>query len=324
LPFAVVSLFPGSFRVPVILRNKNINYHQLDFHQPACIPTSTTMLQQLQNERTLEWWDDYHKENEDKEWILQPSPELLEFLRRHCPCSVTEVRMLEIGCGTSILAREVWKNFQEYSFAVKIHMCATDVSSACIQTNQQRDASFCSEELEYQTLNILQPDYSKFRENSYNIILDKGCLDTFLFRSRNRGNNNYSLMQTLLDNVWKLLTSSNGMYVFISPRAKCKAVRDYAGFASVRRHILPLSSRALLVGDNNTQRPGYVYICTKNRDYSIGTTLSSMPMITLPSDSDKCPNCSITFYDLRKGENMERRGGKFWTRQWKGHCTHCK
>jgi hypothetical protein len=27
----------------------------------------------MQSGRTLKFWDDYHKENEGKEWILQPS-----------------------------------------------------------------------------------------------------------------------------------------------------------------------------------------------------------------------------------------------------------
>lgn len=47
--------------------------------------------------------------------------------------------------------------------------------------------------------------------------------------------------------------------------------------------------------------------------------------IITPNDNDICLKCHITFYEFRKGENIrEGRGERFWFRQWKGHCQHCK
>jgi hypothetical protein len=67
----------------------------------------------LQNEQIIDWWDDYHKENLEKEWILKQSKELLEFLESHCP-NINEgrdvLKLMEVGCGTSALARDLWRH----------------------------------------------------------------------------------------------------------------------------------------------------------------------------------------------------------------------
>ena len=97
----------------------------------------------MQNERTLRFWDDYHCENDEKEWILQPTNELIKQIALHVPqfppvqsskvengpikemtpirCNIGDfnylppqqhpkkpLRILEIGCGTSTLARDLW------------------------------------------------------------------------------------------------------------------------------------------------------------------------------------------------------------------------
>jgi hypothetical protein len=289
----------------------------------------------MQNGRTLQYWDTYHKENESKEWILQPSTDLLEVLRAHCSFQndndASQKQLLEIGCGTSTLARDFWQHLIHTNGDQKFHMIATDVSPACIQTNMDRDASLLKSQdtqnnvLEYQTLNVINP--TEDQSLCCNVILDKGCLDTFLFRSRNRGGNNtaYSaIVQTLLNNLWSWM-KDDGVYLLVSPRAKLKAVRDYAGFRSVERHALSTMSRGDLVGNNDT--PGYVYVCRKNIEYVIGESPAFTGMDKkegVPSDTTKCPKCDIAFIDLRKGEAIEGRSDTFWIRQWKGHCLHCK
>eukprot|EP00980_Cylindrotheca_fusiformis_P018022 scaffold5756_cov99-Cylindrotheca_fusiformis.AAC.6 len=300
----------------------------------------------MQNERTLEFWDQYHKENESKEWILQPSVDLLEVLRAHCSFVENDdgenaIRLLEIGCGTSTLARDFWQHLiNSENDQRSFHMIATDVSPACIQTNIDRDCSLLLKSrggdddigqkhtLEYRTLNVIQPS-TKEEDQSFQVILDKGCLDTFLFRSRNRGGSNTaysSILQTLLDNVWSWM-GDDGVYLLVSPRAKVKAVRDYSGFRCVERHALPTLSRGDLVGNNN-DTPGYVYVCRKNTAYVIGETPAFAGRMSgnqeAPNDKTKCPKCGMTFQGLRKGEVMEGRGTTFWIRRWKGHCIHCK
>ena len=69
----------------------------------------------MQNERTIQFWDEYHKKNEAIEWISQPSEEVLGRLSDYCfqaspPLKeLGNLSMLEIGCGTSSLARDFWQ-----------------------------------------------------------------------------------------------------------------------------------------------------------------------------------------------------------------------
>ena len=78
--------------------------------------------------------------------------------------------------------------------------------------------------------------------------------------------------------------------------------------------------------NNNNKTPGYVFICQKDTQYVIGQSppFKGTEWQELPKDDDRCPSCTISFIDLRKGEAVEGRGNLFWSRQWKGHCLHCK
>ena len=61
-------------------------------------------------------------------------------------------------------------------------------------------------------------------------------------------------------------------------------------------------------------------------EYVVGETpaFAAMDYRVLPEDNIRCPHCGISFLELRKGEAVEGRGTVYWTRQWKGHCLHCK
>lgn len=304
----------------------------------------------FQNEQTIKFWEDYHKSNASKEWILQPSTDLLEFLRLQFPRSSPspDLKLLEIGSGTSTLARDIWryvitinKNDGQKKRQTTVQMTVTDVSAACIQINKERDASLLDKNefnngntLNYRTLDAINPpkeDLDSFSCN-YHVVLDKGCLDTFLFRSRNRGgiNKSYSTMlQTLLDNIWSWL-KDDGVYLIISPRAKLKAVRDYAGFRSVQRHALPatIAKGDLVNQEKNASSPGYVYVCNKNTEYKIGGRIPAFAGVTndqdLPNDNAECPKCGIIFAEFRNSAIFKGRKTTFLIRQWKGHCQHCK
>lgn len=288
----------------------------------------------MQNERTIQFWDEYHKDNESVEWISKPSEEVLKVLQVFC-FNVSpqlkesrDLRIFEIGCGTSSLARDFWQYLIKSEENKAFHMIATDVSSECIKSNIARDRELLGFDgihtIQYRTLDVINPS----DEDTFccDVILDKGCLDTFLFRSRNRGTNKSSynsIIQSLLDNVWSWL-SDDGVYMFISPRAKIKSIRDYSGFQSVQRHALSTTSIGNLIG--KTKCSGYVYVCRKSTTYVIGTTpaFSVMDQDTVPSDAETCSKCHICFLEFRRGEAIEGRGSGFWIRQWKGHRQHCK
>lgn len=212
----------------------------------------------MQKERTIEFWNEFHEKTGDKEWIVHPTAELFHLICSQFPAPTRRgdddivdndykdgiLRVLEIGCGTSTMAREFWNYVHDYKKGCNFDVRATDVSQVCIDACWERDRAMLESPvqgmcgLQYATLNVLnQPD--KKDCGTWDAILDKACLDTFLFRSRHRGENkSYSgVIQTALDNIWSLL-ADDGVYILMSPRNKLKAVRDYAGFASVERRII--------------------------------------------------------------------------------------
>lgn len=320
----------------------------------------------MQNQRTLKFWDDYHIANQGHEWIVHPTGELFQLIESHLPKSSGDpsetIRLMEIGCGTSALAREVWKNFQEGGCpseseahaSLSVHVCATDVSEVCIDACYQRDCDIPGVAmgttidgyddlpqqpkslLEYRVLNMLESPRAE-DVGKWLVVLDKACLDTFLFRSRQRGEHKVypQVLQTALDNVWSML-SDNGVYMLISPRTKLKAVRDYNGFAEVKRSSFDSTKKGSVESKKNV--PGgkvegksdekdhicHIYVCHKNLDYVPGVSRPFKASYReLPLDDAAC-NCGLKFVDFRKGEDVEGRGTVFWTRQWKNHCIHCK
>lgn len=301
----------------------------------------------MQKERTIEFWNDFHEQNGDKEWIVYPTDDLLELMYSQGIAGVSvhgQLRVLEIGCGTSTMARELWKYVQDNKKDCKLHLRATDVSKVCVDVCFSRDKDIPnvfppgesvtgSQGLQYTTLNILNtPEESEC--GVWDMILDKACLDTFLFRSRQRGQSKaYSVViQTALDNIWSLM-ADDGVYMLLSPRTKLKAVRDFAGFSSVERRAIHSEAKGSIiskpyvpvVGKKQGDETCYMYICKKNRDYSIGEAKAfNENRRNLPDDDAKCRKCGILFASFRKGENIEERGVIVWTREWKNHCIHCK
>jgi SAM-dependent methyltransferase len=310
----------------------------------------------MQKEQSRRWWDDYHTTKNEQEWIAQPRQELLELILQHYEqnairkCNSTSLNILEIGCGTSTLVRDVKKYFEQKHLEEtrSIVACGTDVSQVCIDFNRQRDAREIIKAtttdddennlqrkqppfyscLQYEVLDVVIDGEPPLRRD-WDLIFDKGCLDTFMFRSQIRGKNENHLypiiVRTVLENVHRWL-KPHGMYMLISPRSKIKAVRDFNGFSSVHRHILPKECMAELDGKRkgDTANPVYMYICIKRNDYEIGVTPPfNCTTPEVPKDDSKCQRCGITFHNLRKGESIEGRGTWFWTRQWIGHLKHC-
>ena len=372
----------------------------------------------VQNEKTIQFWDDYYTASSadtsnadshpNKEWILHPSLDIFERLyellpppaaiaRPHAeeaPAAIATtttnatspslpkrepVRILEIGCGTSRLARDFLLFCRHQKGRHDIFMCATDVSLICLAQNRIRDRELLVEDTnnndcdditenmdeesgflaakdeernllrqekgrlvydflnitiplvkfpvaeEYETLStpmiiddynkqhdLTPPTESKFAPASFDMILDKGCLDTFLFRTRQRGEHKDKLIRTVLDNIHYLLkdpsnnnptnaadyhTDKNfnesnntgsartrgGVYTIQTPRAKFRPVKEYPGFAKVERMILD-DNQGILVptGAGEIKQNGklkreklYLYSCYK------GTTQhADVPNIT--------------------------------------------
>ena len=273
----------------------------------------------MQKNKTIDFWDEKHEHDGAKEWILTPSVSLIEQALMLDGMS----NVLEIGCGTSCLARDLYCYFKG-----AVTVVATDVSAVCIRSNQRRDRAMIESSkgrFEYQILNILQPNDTM--KNKFDVIVDKGCLDTFLFRSSHQEREH--LVCTLLDNIHKWLKDDGGKYIVITPRPKVKFLRDYRGFSSINRLALDESSSNVVLADLETCKNNntcFVYTCSKDSKFIPGRERPFRDSydISFKSDEDTCSRCRVTFKEFRGGEDMSGRGSKFWARRWRGHREHCK
>jgi hypothetical protein len=328
----------------------------------------------------------------NKEWIVQPNAALFEVLRSHFPqddddeytadacnnaetCAVQQ-HLLEIGCGVSTFARELYLFLNEdlrlRLAEAQYSVTATDVSQVCIDQMNARDKSVIQDTITdsrelfgYQVLDILleetshqsSPSLSSTSTTSnnnqqqqckytyYDVILDKGCLDTFLFRSEHALRQ--TLVQRCLDNVHRLL-SFQGRYLILSPRSKIKFARDYNGFKEVQRAsigqqeniiVADLDRRrssssssngkqqAAVLGSNTKSKsappppPVYLYVCIKDDTYIPG---KDEPFRNMQGNSDThsvladadydssstippCPKCGMLFLDEFVGGGIESK-----------------
>jgi hypothetical protein len=293
----------------------------------------------MQRDRTLRFWDNFYESQEpssDKEWILQPSEPLLQRITQ-CLAKKSSIRILEIGCGTSSLGRELWKHMRANPSVGEekpsVHLLATDVSETCIRQNQERDSGLLDQVLEkgsieYKVLDITEPHPEL--EGKFDFILDKGCLDTFLFRSRQRGGGSQpygKLVRSVIDNIQSWL-SKEGVYVILSPRTKFKTVRDYVGFSSVERYELDPAElqKGDLVNEEGEPDCIFLYVCRKNPAYS-SSTEEAFPCLhdqQQPQDEDSCQICGVAFVKFRNGEGLAGSRGAWLRRKWKGHQEHCR
>lgn len=295
----------------------------------------------MQRNETLLFWDAYHEQETAKEWILVPSQYVLDRIVEQIVPQV-HPRLLEIGCGTSRLALELFHRTGGGDFVV------TDVSEVCIAANRQRDEESLTKQkegcrFEYRVLNVLEPPNKDDDDDipnqslslSWDVVLDKGCLDTLLYRSRHQ--EHAQLLTTLLNNVHGWLQQRGGRYLVLTPRARVPLLRDYPGFSSVQRTVLQESLGDLDGKDknnNNKRTKVYMHVCCVDPSYQpTRTTSSGQKDESMSSqqegernveDDDTCPHCGLSFFNFREGEYLRGKGLKYWTRRWNGHQIHCR
>ena len=269
--------------------------------------TGPALLNTTSSAKAAAFWDDHYIKNVQDEWILAISPALLATVTASIPPSATPPTLLEIGCGTSTLASSLLPLLPSLSTIL-----ATDISSQCISALTVRD-SVLAPNLSYATLDVLTslapPLY-----NNFSAILDKGCLDTFLFRYPKTATlNNKSLLHTLFDNIHSSLSPA-GVYLVISPRKKIPQLRDYNGFQTVQRIKANTGDYELGALDGDAASSAYIYVCTRNPAYT-PTPTAALAFSVPPPPPATCPTCLVT------------RGDKFTSnyndRKWLNHVKHC-
>ena len=277
----------------------------------------------MQRDKTISFWNEYHEQESAKEWILLPSESLLSSIRNELPWIHTpncKPCVMEIGCGSSTLARDMY-------LLTKGIFVATDVSQVCIDTNQRRDQTIIdgsNGNFSYSVLNVLIEEV-KAPLSKVDMVLDKGCLDTFLFRSRQQVQT--ELLRKLLDNVHRWL-NVDGKYVVLSPRSKLTQLRDFQGFTKITRTNLDNSNAVLgdLDGRSAKKEAVYMHVCVKNAAYvpGVGPAFVNLSHTILGQDDTFCAGCGMSFEGFRKYESVEGRGQLYWCRKWNCHQIHCK
>ena len=320
-----------------------------------------------QKRSAVDFWNEYHEgssaTDEPKEWIARNTPHLLDLLIsglaereegrcRHHWHRTRTIRIMEIGCGTSTLSRCLLSHLRQRreqqltsSSSSSYQVVATDVSHVCIQNNRDRDFDFTTslagtdDNLRYEVLDALSTADidAKFQseESRYHVVLDKGCLDTFLFRNT-RGKKSTErhppLLATLLLNVSKML-QPGGRYIVVSPRRRIPSLSQFIGFSEVTRLDIEAASVGELDGNqgDNPSARAYAFVCQRAENISndalgLGETMSlfrdSLGLENITDDS-MCQGCLLTFAQFRNGESLSGRGKIRWLRKWKGHQQHC-
>ena len=292
----------------------------------------------MQEEKTRKFWDAVHQQDDNKEWILPVSDELLRCIVSHFPPKAV-TRVLEIGCGTSSLAlnlcdfcdRASKETNSERPIVVAppapahIEVTATDVSPICIEQQMTRfgNQSFQWENasLQYRVFDITEPH--SHMVGSFDAIVDKGCIDTLLFRSKKAD----QWLEKVLCNLHSWLNPNGGVYCIITPRIKLKAVREFEGF-TVRRVELPacnfghgsLEPRSG-VGHRESSEKFYLYACTYRKMNFSGVS-DELPRDAHPI-ATCCHICGLSFDHFCRS-NKKNRTVDYVRRQWLGHQVHCK
>jgi SAM-dependent methyltransferase len=308
--------------------------------------------QQHKSRTMVDYWDDFYanKTANDVEWIIHPNKSLFDQLIPFLPLSkatssdlmsaTDSCHILEIGCGTSTLARDFFLYLQLLQSKVSdsslhLTMTATDVSEQAILQNQQRDDKYspfnsiattaaqteapphpASLPVKYQVWNVvLNSSEQVFGDHvHFDVLLDKGCLDTILFRTDKRTVS--AVASKFLNHVFQAL-ADNGVYLIVTPRRKHALLKLFQGFDSVERIALSEPAAEIYKAQKNTQ--SYLYACRKRKNYTprVDSAFIEASSCEQQDAYESCPSCGILQTDFRcQGNNR--------LREWTGHCKHCK
>ena len=297
----------------------------------------------------------------DLEWIVPNAPQLLDKILDLFPSWPPKegyddiINVLEIGCGVSQISKSLLQRIvhkQETPSVHRVHkqsynFVSTDISSVCIDHNRIRDDVFISSlhatndgnSLSYEVLDVLNKTTCishAQNQKQYSVILDKGTLDTFLFRSKRtkKGSSSHPPILTVLLNNIHCLLSSDGIYLIISPRSKIRSLRDFQGFTSVCRIAVDVTtfdgSVVLVKGnsENAKQQPKsevYLYQCIKNDKYSPARDEPYNTNLKCKAeDCSTCGKCGMSFKQFRGKVEVKDQGEVVWKRRFNNHIVHCK
>jgi SAM-dependent methyltransferase len=267
-------------------------------------------------EKTIQFWNDLHaaaagdQPATKQEWIYESSDPLFQMILApllvqaetttmsddddNDDTTTNVVRILEIGCGTSTLAADLcdyWNRTYYYNNNSapdpqeedrplgrrrrrRMTMIATDASAVCIE--QQRANNHHPDQCYYEVWNILEPRDDN-DEWKFDLIVDKGCVDTILFRAKK----GVELVAMALSNIQHCLRTTDSPYCVISSRKKYRKYLApvFAGRITSRRLDVTQKGDAVIVKKERNDQV-FLYVCTTASPHHIHGTVEST--ISLP------------------------------------------
>jgi hypothetical protein len=241
-------------------------------------------------EKTIQFWNDHHAATAagdqpvtKQEWIYESSDHLFQMILAPLMSNDDDdendtkdvVQILEIGCGTSTLAADLcdyWNRTyynnsapdpqeedvrQQRRQRRQLTMIATDASVVCIK--QQKANNQHPDQCSYEVWNILEPRDNNDEEWKFDLVVDKGCVDTILFRAK-KGE---ELAAIALANIQRCLRTTNSPYCVITSRKKYRKYLApvFAGrITSQRLDVTQKGDAAIVKKERNDQV--FLYVCT--------------------------------------------------------------
>jgi len=256
------------------------------------------------------------------EWLLNVTSASFSISSILSPIRTRPKRILELGCGDSGLGEMLFEHFNSENdpSAAPASVTCLDISSSAIRKlTEKKESRLCprnplaSENLVYMVGNALSlpPSF----ESSFDLVIDKGCLDTFKFRSKT--NVGESLEQRVISEILSAL-KPGGCYICVSARRRIVSLKVQVGgvWEMGERSMIGSQGGKRESGggacDADSDRKEIAWIHYRHKSYK------SIPL--LPNDDgipDLCPTCGEAWVEEGGGKREKRR------RKWGNHVKWC-
>lgn len=247
--------------------------------------------------KAARFWDAWFRELEPKgeadsqrEWIIDP-----EAVVRLLPWAVKEPleQILEVGCGGSALGEHIQNAF------VAAEVVGIDISPVAVELSSNRYAGRSG--LSFRCMDALN---LSFADESFDMVIDKGLLDTLQFRRKYKENR--PQRERLLREVHRVLRPG-GVYLIITPKARIQFLRDAVPWREVKKFdgsVTPSGGKGCFLDGGHVKEHAYAHACYK----AIVTAEVSGPQGSPVSEmsefqkSEPCRHCGVARWPRYKSE----------------------
>lgn len=149
-----------------------------------------------------EFWEKQYAQSDvynEFEWYLSLQ-EYQDLLLAMLP---KEARILNLGCGTSMLSRALY-------LAGRTRLVNIDISSSCIELMKSK----CAAQRDMEWL-VMDATDLKFENESFDIVIDKATSDVFMAVKKSELGPARDLVLKLFEEAWRVLRP-NGLFIIIT------------------------------------------------------------------------------------------------------------